>query len=410
MIRINNLQKNFGTKKAVDIENYTIGQGDMLGLVGNNGAGKTTLFRLILDLLQADRGNVTINDIDVSKSEDWKNFTGAFIDDGFLIDYLTPEEYFYFIGKMYGLKKEEVDERLLPFERFMNGEVMGQKKFIRNYSAGNKQKIGIISAMLHHPQLLILDEPFNFLDPSSQSVIKHLLKRYNEEHGATVIISSHNLNHTVDVCPRIALLENGVIIRDIRNENNSAEQELEAYFNVGVEEEAVVEETVVEAAVEETIILIGLSSCHTSAPRLDYKALAQASVRLGVDIELQDNHKLYIHASEWIGTPYRAGGDSKRGTDCSGLVSQLYKKVYHTRLSRSTDGQLKESSKISRRNLREGDLVFFTSRASRKKVAHVGIYLKDGKFIHASTSQGVIVSNLREKYYTQHWLCGGRIK
>jgi ABC-2 type transport system ATP-binding protein len=134
-------------------------------------------------------------------------FTGAFIDDGFLIDYLTPEEYFYFIGKMYGLKKEEVDERLLPFERFMNGEVMGQKKFIRNYSAGNKQKIGIISAMLHHPQLLILDEPFNFLDPSSQSVIKHLLKRYNEEHGATVIISSHNLNHTVDVCPRIALLE-----------------------------------------------------------------------------------------------------------------------------------------------------------------------------------------------------------
>ena len=158
-----------------------------------------------------------------------------------------------------------------------------------------------------------------------------------------------------------------------------------------------------------TIILIGLSSCHTSAPRLDYKALAQASVRLGVDIELQDNHKLYIHASEWIGTPYRAGGDSKRGTDCSGLVSQLYKKVYHTRLSRSTDGQLKESSKISRRNLREGDLVFFTSRASRKKVAHVGIYLKDGKFIHASTSQGVIVSTLREKYYTQHWLCGGRI-
>ena len=121
MIRINNLQKNFGTKKAVDIENYTIGQGDMLGLVGNNGAGKTTLFRLILDLLQADRGNVTINDIDVSKSEDWKNFTGAFIDDGFLIDYLTPEEYFYFIGKMYGLKKEEVDERLLPFERRSDG-------------------------------------------------------------------------------------------------------------------------------------------------------------------------------------------------------------------------------------------------------------------------------------------------
>ena len=241
MIQINNLQKKFGAKTAVNIDNYIINQGDMLGLVGNNGAGKTTLFRLILDLLQADRGNVTINDIDVCKSEDWKNFTGAFIDDGFLIDYLTPEEYFHFIGKMYGLKKEEVDERIAPFERFMNGEVMGQKKFIRNFSAGNKQKIGIISAMLHHPQLLILDEPFNFLDPSSQSIIKQLLKKYNEEHGATVIISSHNLNHTVDVCPRIALLEHGVIIRDIQNEDNSAEKELEAYFNVSVEEAVEVE-------------------------------------------------------------------------------------------------------------------------------------------------------------------------
>ena len=232
MIIIDKLKKNFGEKVAVDIEHYEINQGDMLGLVGNNGAGKTTLFRLMLDLLKADDGKVIINDIDVSRSEDWKSITGAFIDDGFLIDYLTPEEYFYFIGKMYGLKKEEVDERLIPFERFMSGEVIGHKKLIRNYSAGNKQKIGIISAMLHYPQLLILDEPFNFLDPSSQSIIKHLLKKYNEEHQATVIISSHNLNHTVDVCPRIALLEHGVIIRDIINENNSAEKELEDYFNV----------------------------------------------------------------------------------------------------------------------------------------------------------------------------------
>ncbi len=251
MITINKLQKNFGEKKAVDIENYIINQGEMLGLVGNNGAGKTTLFRLILDLLKTDAGNVTINDIDVSKSEEWKKFTGAFIDDGFLIDYLTPEEYFYFIGKMYGLKKEEVDERLTQFERFMNGEVVGQKKFIRNFSAGNKQKIGIISAMLHYPQLLILDEPFNFLDPSSQSVIKLLLKKYNEEHNATVIISSHNLNHTVDVCPRIALLEHGVIIRDIQNENNSAEKELEDYFNVNVDD-FIQEKEVANPETEET--------------------------------------------------------------------------------------------------------------------------------------------------------------
>ncbi len=232
MIVIDQLQKNFGEKRAVDIDNYTIRQGDMIGLVGNNGAGKTTLFRLMLDLLKADTGRVTINDIDVSQSEDWKNITGAFIDEGFLINYLTPDEYFYFIGKMYGLKKEEVDQRLASFERFMNGEIVGQKKFIRNFSAGNKQKIGIISAMLHYPQLLILDEPFNFLDPSSQSIIKNMLKKYNEEHNATILISSHNLSHTVDVCPRIALLEHGIIIRDLENIRNSAEKELEDYFNV----------------------------------------------------------------------------------------------------------------------------------------------------------------------------------
>lgn len=232
MITIDKLKKKFGEKIAVDIDHYEINPGDMLGLVGNNGAGKTTLFRLMLDLLKADEGTVNLFGMNVSQNEDWKSSTGAFIDDGFLIDYLTPEEYFYFIGKMYGLSKEEVDERLIPFGRFMNGEVIGQKKLIRNYSAGNKQKIGIISAMLHHPQLLILDEPFNFLDPSSQSIIKHLLKKFNEEHQATVIISSHNLNHTVDVCPRIALLEHGIIIRDIINENNSAEKELEVYFNV----------------------------------------------------------------------------------------------------------------------------------------------------------------------------------
>lgn len=156
--------------------------------------------------------------------------------------------------------------------------------------------------------------------------------------------------------------------------------------------------------------VLSLSSCRSVTPRLDYKALAKASVRLGVDISLEDNHKLYLEAAEWIGVPYRTGGDSKRGTDCSGLASQLYKKVYRTKLSRNTDTQKQESNKIVKRNLREGDLVFFTSSRSGKRVAHVGIYLKDDKFIHASTSQGVIVSRLNEPYYTKHWISGGRIR
>lgn len=157
-------------------------------------------------------------------------------------------------------------------------------------------------------------------------------------------------------------------------------------------------------------LVLFLSSCRTSAPRLDYRALARASVRLGVDIGLEDNHKLYLEAASWVGVPYRAGGDSKRGTDCSGLAHQLYKKVYRTSLPRNTEGLKKKSRKITKRNLREGDLVFFTSNRSPRKVAHVGIYLKNGKFIHASTSNGVIVSNLNEKYYLRHWMSGGRIR
>jgi len=237
MITITDLQKRFGEKTAVDIDNFIINDGDILGLVGNNGAGKTTLFRLMLDLLKADRGDVTFTfpnseqSVNPAKNEEWKQYTGAYIDEGFLIDFLTPEEYFYFIGKVNGMSNKQVDEQLMQFEHFMNGEVLGQKKLIRNLSAGNKQKVGIISPLLNQPQLIILDEPFNFLDPTSQNVLKHLLADYNKETHATILISSHNLAHTVDISSRIALLEHGVIIRDLPNQGGSADAELEAYFN-----------------------------------------------------------------------------------------------------------------------------------------------------------------------------------
>lgn len=231
-IKIENIKKTFGEKVAVDIDQYVINKGEVLGLVGNNGAGKSTLFRLILDLIKADSGTVEVNGVDVSKTEEWKEWTGAYIDDSFLIDYLTPDEYFQFIARISGISEEQLAADLQRFEHFMAGEVTGQNKLIRNLSAGNKQKVGIVAAMLLRPQVLILDEPFNFLDPSSQSIIKHLITDYNRETGATILISSHNLNHTVDICPRIALLENGHIIRDIANHNGEAQKELENYFEV----------------------------------------------------------------------------------------------------------------------------------------------------------------------------------
>ena len=230
MITISNIKKAFGKTVASDIPSFVINDGDILGLVGNNGAGKTTLFRMILDLLKPDEGQVTINDVNPAESEEWKDWTGAYIDDSFLVDFLTPEEFFAFLGKINNIPQEEVDARLQPFERLAGGEIFGQKKLIRNLSAGNKQKVGIMSALLLRPKLVILDEPFNFLDPSSQNVLKHILTEYNRETGATILISSHNLQHTIDISTRIALLEKGQIIRDLLNTDGSAKTELENYF------------------------------------------------------------------------------------------------------------------------------------------------------------------------------------
>jgi len=225
MIRIENLKKKFGETVACDIPSLTIPNGQIVGLVGNNGAGKTTLFRLMLDLLKADEGSVELDGINPVASEEWKSATGAYLDEGFLIDYLTPEEYFQFLGRITGIS--DMDERLQRYERFTAGEIFGQKKLIRNLSAGNKQKVGIIAALIAEPQLVILDEPFNFLDPSGQNILKHVLSDYQQRTGATIIISSHNLQHTIDISTRIIVLERGVVVMD-----GADRDELENYFDV----------------------------------------------------------------------------------------------------------------------------------------------------------------------------------
>lgn len=264
-VTLSNLKKIFGDKTAVDIPQFTVNHGDILGLVGNNGSGKTTMFRLILDLLKADDGYVSLTparksaadsdnalaepsttapqtdieetpSINPAESEEWKMLTGAYIDEGFLIDFLTPEEYIDFVAKVNGVPaidwQHVEDSVIAPFLPFTNGEVFGQKKLIRDFSAGNKQKVGIISAMFAKPELVILDEPFNFLDPSGQNNLKKLIVDYHRQTRATILISSHNLQHTVDISTRIALLEHGHIINDMPNVNGSAEQALQEYFQV----------------------------------------------------------------------------------------------------------------------------------------------------------------------------------
>ena len=230
-IKIQNLVKQYGKNTVLNIPELTIGSGELIGLVGNNGAGKTTLMRLMLDLIEATEGYVETDGQRVSEDMAWKEFTGSFIDGRFLIDFYTPEEYFNFIARAYGIDQSTLDVRLEQYQSLMHDEILGTKKYLRQFSEGNRQKTGIIGAMIINPKVLILDEPFNYLDPSSQITVARLIREMNEQLGTTVIISSHNLSFVSEISTRILLLEKGRIIKDLGNHDGSATKELEDYFS-----------------------------------------------------------------------------------------------------------------------------------------------------------------------------------
>lgn len=235
-IEIQQLHKKYHDKLVLCIPELVIASGELFGLVGNNGAGKTTLFRLILDLVPPTEGKALSGGREVAKDDSWKAYTGSYLDEGFLIDFLTPGEFFRFVGMTYNMSDNEIREALERLRPFFNGEILEQgRKYIRDFSKGNIQKIGIAAALLSTPRVLILDEPFANLDPTSQISLKRLLKVLNREKNTTILISSHNLNHVAEICTRIALLENGKVIRDVSNYPQSAQllAELEAYFTVG---------------------------------------------------------------------------------------------------------------------------------------------------------------------------------
>lgn len=231
MITIQNLSKAYNGNEVLNIPFLEIKRGESVGLVGNNGAGKTTLFSLMLDLIQASTGEININGVLVNQSERWKDFTGSFLDESFLIGYLSPEEYFYFIAELHGINKMETDSFISQFEEFFNGEILGKKKYIRDLSKGNQKKVGIVGALIGKPELLILDEPFANLDPSSQFRLKNLIRQLMEKRETTILISSHDLSHTVEISDRIIALNKGVVEKDIYSSPETME-ELNAYFSV----------------------------------------------------------------------------------------------------------------------------------------------------------------------------------
>lgn len=230
MINISNISKSYNGQEVLKVEDLNIPKGQNFGLVGNNGAGKTTMFSLLLDLIKPTTGKITNGDVVVSQSETWKPFTSAFIDESFLIGYLTPEEYFYFIGELRGVSKAEVDELLTDFEDFFHNEILNQKKYLRDLSKGNQKKVGIVAALIGNPEVIILDEPFANLDPTTQIRLKKILNELTQQKQTTVLISSHDLMHVTDVCKRIVVLEKGEVVKDIKT-TPATLKELEAYFS-----------------------------------------------------------------------------------------------------------------------------------------------------------------------------------
>jgi len=231
MINATDLSKKYGKKTVLNIPSLEIPKGQSFGLVGNNGAGKTTYFNLVLDLIQPTTGKILNNDIQVDLSEDWKPFTSAFIDESFLIGYLTPEEYFDFIAKLRGVNQVDLTVFLKQFEELFNDEIMGQKKYLRDLSKGNQKKAGIVAALIGQPEVVVLDEPFANLDPTTQIRLKHTLKKINEETTSTLLISSHDLGHITEVCERIVVLEKGEIIKDLKTSDETL-KELEQFFSI----------------------------------------------------------------------------------------------------------------------------------------------------------------------------------
>lgn len=234
-VEIDALRKRYGAHFALSIPALRIERGEVFGLVGNNGAGKTTLLRLLLDLIEADEGRVLLGGRPAAGQLDWKRHTGAYLDEAFLLDFLTPDEFFVFTGLTYKRTRAEIERALAPYHPFLARGVLDvPDRYIRDLSMGNRKKVGIVAALFTNPDLVVLDEPFANLDPGSQIWLENHLRWINTARGATVVVSSHDLGPLLDVCNRIAVLDEGRIVRDMHPTEDTLE-DLHAFFAARLE-------------------------------------------------------------------------------------------------------------------------------------------------------------------------------
>lgn len=208
ILKCENLNKSFGKKKILKDVSFTIKKGDILGFIGPNGSGKTTTIKLILGLNNIDSGNVTINGFDIKKDfESAIKGVGAIVENPDMYMYLSGYENLKLVANMYNVSSSKIDEvvKLVKLE----GRI---KDKVSKYSLGMRQRLGIAQALINSPNLLILDEPTNGLDPEGIKELRDLLKNLAKKENIAVLISSHNLAELDSFCNKVCIIQNGTII------------------------------------------------------------------------------------------------------------------------------------------------------------------------------------------------------
>ncbi|WMT51656.1 MAG: ABC transporter ATP-binding protein [Ferroplasma sp.] len=233
-IEINNIYKRYGTTNALNGINLSIQGGQIYGVLGPNGSGKTTLLKIIAGILPASSGDVSVNGISVNANPDAiKSITGYIPETPALYESLTPVEYFNFLASVFKIDEHVLKDRITAFANALEiGKYLDE--FIGSLSFGTKQKVAIIGSLIHDPQVIVMDEGMNGLDPKSSKIIKELLKDITAR-GKTVIFSTHIMEIAETVCDTISILYNGNIagtgnLAQLREEAGSSNNDLEGIF------------------------------------------------------------------------------------------------------------------------------------------------------------------------------------
>src|SRR5262245_43764367 len=212
-LAVSNLCKSYGPRKAIDDISFTAKRGEILGFLGPNGAGKSTTLKIISALVPPDSGTVKIDAIDLSQDPlEAKKRMGFVPETGALYEKLTPFEYLEMVGQLYQLRAEEIERKSHLFLGYFD---LSEQRNLRmtSFSKGMKQKVVLAAALLHNPDLLLLDEPLNGLDANTVMLLKGVMRRLADS-GKTIIYSSHILEVVEKVCDRVAVLQNGRIIAE----------------------------------------------------------------------------------------------------------------------------------------------------------------------------------------------------